>query len=173
MHDGNRLIFINIETSGNDPKDGHRIIEIAAIEYIGNQTSKYFHRYFNPEREINFDAQESHGLSLEFLQDKPSFVDVADDLQQLLTGAVVVVHNAPFDVGFLNYEFNLIGKPSISEMCLGIVDTMRIAKEKRPRQRNDLDALSRHYGINTSTSSFQGTLLEASILAQVYMSMIS
>jgi DNA polymerase-3 subunit epsilon len=167
-----RQIFLDTETTGLYPDQGHRIIEIAAVEMINRRpTKQHFHVYLNPEREIDAAAQEVHGISLDFLQDKPRFQDVAQALIDFVQGAELVIHNAPFDVGFLNAEFGRIGLTSIQSFCDKITDTLKMAKEARPGQRNNLDALCRHFGIDNSHRTLHGALLDAELLAEVYMAM--
>jgi DNA polymerase-3 subunit epsilon len=167
-----RQIFLDTETTGLYPAQGHRIIEIAAVESFNRQlTHKHFHFYLNPEREIDAGAQEVHGISLEFLQDKPKFIEIVDDFLSFIDGAELVIHNAPFDVGFLNSELGRIDKPLLESKVQNIIDTLKMAKELRPGQRNSLDALCRHYGIDNSKRTLHGALLDAQLLAEVYMSM--
>ncbi|HEY8355313.1 MAG TPA: DNA polymerase III subunit epsilon [Methylophilaceae bacterium] len=167
-----RQIFLDTETTGLYPQQGHRIIEIAAVEAVNRRLTKnHFHVYLNPDREIDQGAQEVHGITLEFLQDKPRFADIADDFLQFIAGADLVIHNAPFDVGFLNTELGMIGKPEVEKVCNTIIDTLQMAKDSRPGQRNNLDALCRHYGIDNSKRVLHGALLDAELLADVYMAM--
>jgi DNA polymerase-3 subunit epsilon len=167
-----RQIFLDTETTGLEPSLGHRIIEIAAVEVVNRRlTRNHFHVYLNPEREIDAGAQEVHGITLEFLQDKPRFADTVDELLQFVAGAELVIHNAPFDVGFLNQELGMLGRGSLQEHCAGIVDTLKMAKELRPGQRNNLDALCRYYGIDNSARTLHGALLDAELLADVYLAM--
>lgn len=173
MNSSQRLVFLQIETTGTSPEDGHRIIEISALEYIGKQPKSFFHHYLNPEREISPDVQEVHGLSLEFLQSMPLFADIADDLQTFLAGATVVAHNALFDVRFLDQELNRLGKPETAKMCLEIVDTLKIARKLRPSQNNSMDALCHDYGIDTLRGTSHNGLLDLQLLAQIYMAMIA
>jgi DNA polymerase-3 subunit epsilon len=134
-------------------------------------TKQHFHYYLNPDREIDQGAQEVHGISLEFLQDKPHFADIADELITFIADAELIMHNAPFDVGFLNREFGLIEQKPVESIAAKITDTLKIAKEMRPGQRNSLDALCRHYGIDNSKRTLHGALLDAELLADVYMAM--
>lgn len=167
-----RQIFLDTETTGLYPAQGHRIIEIAAIEMVSRRpTNNHFHVYLNPQREIDPAAQEVHGITLEFLQDKPLFDAVAQDLITFLTDAELIIHNAPFDIGFLNSELGRIGLQPIESMCGKITDTLRMAKDSRPGQRNNLDALCRHFGIDNSKRTLHGALLDAELLAEVYMAM--
>ena len=167
-----RQVFLDTETTGLSPAQGHRIIEIAAVEAINRRLTKnHFHVYLNPDREIDQGAQEVHGITLEFLQDKPRFSDVADDFLQFVAGAELIIHNAPFDVGFLNAELGKIDKPEIASVSDSIIDTLRMAKDMRPGQRNSLDALCRHFGVDNSRRTLHGALLDAELLADVYMAM--
>jgi DNA polymerase III subunit epsilon len=167
-----RQIFLDTETTGLYPDHGHRVIEIAAVEMINRRpTNNHFHVYLNPEREIDAAAQEVHGITLEFLQDKPLFPSVAQDLINFVKDAELIIHNAPFDVGFLNAELGRIGLKSITTFCDKITDTLKMAKDSRPGQRNNLDALCRHFGIDNSKRTLHGALLDAELLAEVYMAM--
>jgi DNA polymerase-3 subunit epsilon len=167
-----RQIFLDTETTGLYPAQGHRIIEIAAIEMINRRpTNNHYHVYLNPEREIDPAAQEVHGITLEFLQDKPLFESVAQDLIDFIKDAELIIHNAPFDVGFLNSELGKIGLQPIETFCETITDTLKMAKDARPGQRNNLDALCRSFGIDNSKRTLHGALLDAELLAEVYMAM--
>ena len=167
-----RQIFLDTETTGLNPAQGHRIIEIAAVEVVNRRlTRNHFHVYLNPDRDIDPGAQEVHGITLEFLQDKPHFADTVSDLLDFVAGAELIIHNAPFDVGFLNHELGMLGMAPIEAGCAGIIDTLKMAKEQRPGQRNNLDALCRFYGIDNSARTLHGALLDAELLAEVYMAM--
>jgi DNA polymerase-3 subunit epsilon len=167
-----RQIFLDTETTGLYPAQGHRIIEIAAVEVINRRiTSQHYHVYLNPDREIDAGAQEVHGITLEFLQDKPRFADVVGEFLDFVQDAELIIHNAPFDVGFLNAELGRIEKPGIESVASGIIDTLKMAKEMRPGQRNNLDALCRHFGIDNSKRTLHGALLDAELLADVYLAM--
>lgn len=167
-----RQIFLDTETTGLYPAQGHRIIEIAAIEMINRRpTDNHFHVYLNPQREIDPAAQEVHGITLEFLQDKPLFATIAADMMDFVRDAEVIIHNAPFDVGFLNSELGRIGLQPIETMCGKITDTLKMAKDSRPGQRNNLNALCSHFGIDNSKRMLHGALLDAELLAEVYMAM--
>ena len=167
-----RQIFLDTETTGLYPDQGHRVIEIAAVEMINRRpTNNHFHVYLNPEREIDAAAQEVHGITLEFLQDKPLFAAIAQELVAFVQDAELIIHNAPFDVGFLNAEFGRIGLKPIQTICDRIIDTLKMAKEARPGQRNNLDALCKHFGIDNSKRTLHGALLDAELLAEVYMAM--
>lgn len=167
-----RQIFLDTETTGLYHAQGHRVIEVAAVEVVNRRLTKHhFHYYLNPDREIDQGAQEVHGISLEFLQDKPRFAEIADELIAFIADAELIMHNAPFDVGFLNSELGLIGQKTVDQITAKITDTLKIAKEMRPGQRNNLDALCRHFGINNSKRTLHGALLDAELLADVYMAM--
>lgn len=167
-----RQIFLDTETTGLYHAQGHRIIEVAAVEVVNRRLTKHhFHYYLNPDREIDQGAQEVHGISLEFLQDKPRFADIANELVAFIADAELIMHNAPFDVGFLNNELGLIGQQSVADITAKITDTLKMAKEMRPGQRNNLDALCKHFGINNSKRTLHGALLDAELLAEVYMDM--
>lgn len=167
-----RQIFLDTETTGLYPAQGHRVIEVAAVEVINRRLTKnHFHYYLNPDREIDQGAQEVHGISLEFLQDKPRFADIAHDLIAFIADSELIMHNAPFDVGFLNSEFGLLGLKTVEDITAKVTDTLKMAKEMRPGQRNNLDALCRHFGIDNSKRTLHGALLDAELLADVYMAM--
>ena len=167
-----RQIFLDTETTGLYHTQGHRVIEVAAVEVVNRRLTKnHFHYYLNPDRDIDQGAQEVHGISLEFLQDKPRFADIANELIAFIADAELIMHNAPFDVGFLNCELGLIGQQTVEVITAKITDTLKIAKEMRPGQRNNLDALCKHFGIDNSRRTLHGALLDAELLADVYMAM--
>ena len=169
-----RQIVLDTETTGIDPKEGHRIIEIGCVEVINRRlTGNHFHVYINPKREIEQEAIEVHGITNEFLADKPVFADVAGEFIEFIRGGQLVIHNAPFDVGFLDHEFAMHG-PTASvktkEIC-GVLDTLVLARDMHPGQKNNLDALCKRYGIDNSHRELHGALLDAEILADVYLMM--
>ena len=167
-----RQIILDTETTGLKPQDGHRIIEIGCVEMIDRRlTGNNFHHYINPERDIEAGAQAVHGITAEFLADKPKFTDILPDLITYLDGAELVIHNAPFDVGFLDHEFKLakLGK-CVIDMCT-VVDSLNLARRKHAGQRNSLDALCQRYSIDNSNRTLHGALLDAEILAEVYLAM--
>ena len=167
-----RQIFLDTETTGLYPDQGHRVIEIAAVEMVNRRlTNNHFHVYVNPEREIDRAAQEVHGITLEFLQDKPLFAAIADALTRFVQDAELIIHNAPFDVGFLNRELGLIGLQPITQFSANIIDTLKMAKDMRPGQRNNLDALCKHFGVDNAKRTLHGALLDAELLAEVYLAM--
>lgn len=167
-----RQVILDTETTGLETSLGHRIIEIAAVEMVNRRlTDRHFHQYLNPDREIDPGAQQVHGISLEFLQDKPRFGDIVEDFLAYAAGGELVIHNAPFDVGFLNYELGLLGMPPIQHYCPLVTDTLKIAKELRPGQKNNLDALCRFYQIDNSKRTLHGALVDTELLAEVYLAM--
>ena len=167
-----RQVFLDTETTGLDPNQGHRIIEIAAVEFNNRQsTNKKYHSYINPEREIDAAAEEVHGLSLEFLQDKPLFKDIAKDFLNFIQGAELIIHNAPFDVGFINAELGRLDLAKLEDNEVHITDSLQFAKDLRPGQRNSLDALCRAYDIDNSERTLHGALLDAQLLGEVFIAM--
>ena len=168
-----RQVVLDTETTGLDVADGHRVIEIGAVEIINRSvTDHYYHQYLNPEREIDAGAQEVHGISLEFLSDKPKFKDVHHDFLEFIGDSELIIHNAPFDVGFLNHELNCIKHKlnNIEDVC-SVFDTLIYARKMHPGQRNSLDALCKRYEIDNSHRELHGALLDAQILADVYLAM--
>lgn len=167
-----RQIFLDTETTGLYPAQGHRIIEIAAVEMVNRRpTNNHYHVYINPDREIDAGAQEVHGITLEFLQDKPRFEAIVHEFMAFIGDAELIIHNAPFDVAFLNAELGRMGLQPLESFSGKITDTLKMAKEARPGQRNNLDALCRHFGIDNSKRTLHGALLDAELLAEVYMAM--
>ena len=168
-----RQIILDTETTGLEPKQGHRIIEVGGIELVDRRmTGNTFHHYINPEREIDEAAFEVHGISSESLQDKPVFADLSKELLDFIAGAELVIHNAPFDVAFLNNEFRLagFGKSVVDQHC-EVLDTLVMARHKHPGQKNSLDALCKRYQVDNSQRQLHGALLDAEILADVYLLM--
>lgn len=167
-----RQIVLDTETTGLDPAQGHRIIEIGALEIVNRQlTGRSFHVYLNPDREIDEGAIAVHGLTNEFLADKPRFPDVVDDLIAFVENGELLIHNAAFDMGFLNAELRLLGQPAMESKCAGVQDTWKMAKELHPGQKNNLDALCRRYEVDNSGRAYHGALLDAQLLAEVYLAM--
>jgi DNA polymerase-3 subunit epsilon len=167
-----RELVLDTETTGLDPKDNHRIIELACVELINYiPTGAYWHWYFNPERDVPKSATEIHGLTDAFLADKPSFGSVAAEIVQVLDGARLIIHNAPFDVGFLNHEFGRLGMPPIISMDR-VTDTLALARRRHPGSPNNLDALCRRYAIDNSKREKHGALLDSELLADVYLRLI-
>jgi DNA polymerase-3 subunit epsilon len=167
-----RQIFLDTETTGLEHRLGHRIIEIGGIEMLNRRpTRRQFHQYLNPERDIDDGALAVHGISLEFLQDKPRFADIADEFLELVRGAELIIHNAPFDVGFLNAELALLGRAPIETVCHSVTDSLKQAKYLHPGKRNSLDMLCERYGIDNSKRTLHGALLDAELLSEVYLAM--
>ncbi|MDR2614813.1 MAG: DNA polymerase III subunit epsilon [Candidatus Accumulibacter sp.] len=167
-----RQIFLDTETTGLEHRLGHRIIEIGGVEMLNRHlTRRHFHHYLNPERDIDAGALAVHGISLEFLQDKPRFAEIAEAFLEFVHDAELVIHNAPFDVGFLNAELARLDKAPIETVCPSVLDTLRLAKELHPGKKNNLDALCERYGIDNSKRTLHGALLDAEILAEVYVAM--
>jgi DNA polymerase III subunit epsilon len=167
-----RQIILDTETTGLDPALGHRIIEIAGVELASRRlTGNHFHRYVNPGRESEEGALQVHGLTAEFLRDKPKFAEIVDEFLDYLDGAELIIHNAPFDIAFLNHELDLLGRKSIITYCPGIVDTLRMAKDVHPGKKNSLDALCERYQVDNSARTLHGALLDAQLLAEVYLAM--
>jgi DNA polymerase-3 subunit epsilon len=166
------LIVLDTETTGLDAKAGHRVIELGCVRIRNRRhTSENFHSYLNPDRDIDVGAQEVHGLSSEFLEDKPRFADVVDSFIEFIAGSELVIHNAAFDVEFLNQELELLGDSRrVDELCR-VTDSLALAREMHPGQRNSLDALCRRYGVDNSGRQLHGALLDAAILADVYLAM--
>jgi DNA polymerase-3 subunit epsilon len=168
-----RQVVLDTETTGLSPEDGHRIIEIGCVELLNRRlTQGRFHVYLNPERSVDAGAEDVHGLSNAFLADKPRFKEIAQDFLAFVKGAELIIHNAAFDVGFINHELRrLENSPGPLENYCAIVDTLALARKKHPGQRNSLDALCKRYGIDNSRRDKHGALLDAEILADVYLSM--
>jgi len=168
-----RQIVLDTETTGLEPADGHRIIEIGCVELVDRHlTGNTYHQYIQPDRQIDAGAIEVHGITNEQLLDKPRFADVSGEFLDFIRGAELVIHNAPFDVGFINHELRLLGEPadSVGQLC-GVLDTLQLARRMHPGQRNSLDALCRRYDIDNSQRDLHGALLDAEILADVYLAM--
>ena len=167
-----RQIVLDTETTGLNPRNGDRVIEVGCVELHNRMlTGNNFHRYINPERDSEEGALAVHGLTTEFLRDKPKFAEIAAELRDYIQGAEVIIHNAPFDLGFLNHEFKLLGLPTFTEHCTGVIDTLVQAKEMHPGKRNSLDALCDRYGISNAHRKLHGALLDAELLADVYLAM--
>lgn len=168
-----RQIVLDTETTGLEWTQDHRIIEIGCVELVNRRfTGKHYHQYLNPEREIDAGAQEVHGITNEYLSDKPTFATVADEFLTYIQDAELIIHNAAFDVGFINYEFNRLnrGEDTIAKHCR-VIDTLGLARQLHPGQRNSLDALCKRYGVDNSQRTLHGALLDAEILADVYLLM--
>ncbi len=170
-----RQIVLDTETTGLDPQQGHRVIEIGCVEIQNRRlTGNHYHCYLNPEREVDEAAIEVHGLTTEFLSDKPRFSQIEKEFLDFVTGAELVIHNAPFDVGFLDHELRRSQPkhPGMASLC-EVLDTLVLAREKHPGQRNNLDALCKRYGVDNTQRDLHGALLDAEILADVYLVMTS
>ena len=169
-----RYVVLDTETTGMPVTDGHRIIEIGCVELIGRRlTGRHYHVYLQPDRVVDEGAIAVHGITNELLQGKPRFREVADEFFEFVRGAELIIHNAAFDVGFINNEFALLGqqdRSSVNDYCT-VLDTLRMARERHPGQRNSLDALCKRYGVDNSGRDLHGALLDAEILADVYLAM--
>ncbi len=168
----NRQVVLDTETTGLEPGSGHRIVEIGCVEVINRRKGKTMHRYLNPEREVDEGAFEVHGLSNEFLADKPLFSEVAQELIDFIRDSEVIIHNAPFDVAFIDAEFSRLGKEwgNMGNYCR-VLDTLVMAREMHPGQKNSLDALCARYEVDNSGRDLHGALLDAEILLDVYLAM--
>jgi len=166
-----RLIVLDTETTGIKPSEGHRIIEVGAVEILDREiTNTEFHKYVQPNRKVGKSVN-IHGITDKFLINKPQFSQISSDLLSFIEGTTLVIHNAPFDLGFLNNELKLIGiKETIESIC-NVIDTLELSKQQRPGTMHNLDALCRRFGIDTSARTRHGALLDAQILAQVYLAM--
>jgi len=170
-----RIVVLDTETTGLNPSDGHRVIEIGCVELVDRQiTTRRFQQYINPDREVDPGALAIHNISNEFLEDKPKFSEITDEFMEFITGAELVAHNAKFDVGFLNHELKRVGGKytKIEDYCT-ITDTLPMARELHPGQRNSLDALMKRYKVDHIKRELHGALLDAEILAHVYLAMTS
>lgn len=168
-----RQIILDTETTGLEPSQGHRIIEIGCVEVVDRKlTGNHYHQYIQPEREIDEQAIEVHGITAEFLADKPVFSDIVDEFMAFVDGGELVIHNAPFDVGFINHELRLHqGQYTVLADYCSVVDTLTMARQKHPGQKNNLDALCKRYMVDNSQRDLHGALLDAEILADVYLMM--
>lgn len=168
----NRLIVLDTETTGLEVMQGHRIIEIGCIELCNRRiTSNQFHHYLNPERTIDSGAIQVHGIDNGLLNDKPRFCDIADQFLAFINGAQLIIHNAPFDVGFLNYELEKAGRPERIEDLCAVTDTLLLARKLHPGARASLDALCKRYSVDNSNREMHGALLDARLLTEVYLAM--
>jgi len=168
-----RQVVLDTETTGLEPEQGHRIIEIGAVEVVNRRlTGRHYHQYLNPERGIDAGAMAVHGITDEFVADKPLFAQVAGAFLDFVRGAELIIHNAPFDLGFLNHELRLLDAdhPPVESLCT-VFDTLQFARERHPGQRNSLDALCLRYEVDNSQRELHGALLDAEILADVYLTM--
>ncbi|MDR2365977.1 MAG: DNA polymerase III subunit epsilon [Zoogloeaceae bacterium] len=167
-----RQIFLDTETTGLEPHLGHRIIEIACVEMKNRcLTGRHLHHYLNPDREISVGALEIHGISNEFLEDKPRFAQIAGEFMEFIAGAELIIHNAPFDIGFLDMELARLDLPATQKVCASVRDTLKMARELHPGKRNNLDALCERYQISNAHRTLHGALLDAELLADVYLAM--
>ena len=167
-----RQVVLDTETTGLEPKEGHRVIEIGAIEIVGRRvTERRFHHYVNPERESDEGALAVHGLSKHFLEDKPRFSEVVDDLLEFVKDAEVIIHNAAFDIEFLDMELGRIGRGRFADYCGRITDSLMLAREIAPGKRNSLDALCERHGVSNTHRTLHGALLDAGLLADVFLAM--
>ncbi len=167
-----RQVMLDTETTGLEWRQGERVIEIACVEMVSRKlTGRHFHCYLNSGRAIGAGAQAVHGLTDEFLADKPKFAAIAEELLEFVRDAELIIHNAPFDVGFLDNELALIGKESLKTGCESITDTLKMARELRPGKKNNLDALCSEFGVDNSNRQLHGALLDAELLAEVYLAM--
>jgi len=168
----NRIVVLDTETTGLNPRTGDRVIEVGCVEIFNRKlTGNNYHCYINPERESDEGALAVHGLTTEFLSDKPKFHEIAHELRDFIQGAQVIIHNAPFDLGFLNAEFTRMGLPPFVQYCDGVIDTLVQAKELHPGKRNSLDALCDRYDISNAHRKLHGALLDSELLADVYLAM--
>ncbi|MDH5409242.1 MAG: DNA polymerase III subunit epsilon [Gammaproteobacteria bacterium] len=168
-----RQVVLDTETTGLEPSQGHRIIEIGCVELIDRRiTDNRYHQYINPERDIDEGAEAVHGISSQFLSDKPRFEDIATDFLDYIRGAELIIHNARFDVGFINHELTLLkqGHGQVDDFC-SVLDTLAMARQLHPGQKNNLDALCKRYEVNNAHRELHGALLDAEILADVYLAM--
>jgi DNA polymerase-3 subunit epsilon len=166
-----RRVVLDTETTGLVPEEGHRIIEVACLELAGRRpTGRHFHRFLNPERAVDLAATQVHGLTAEDLLDKPRFADVADELLEFVEGCELLIHNAPFDVAFLNAELARIGRPRLDSLCR-VTCTLVLAREMHPGKKNSLNALCERYAVDHSQRTLHGALLDAQLLADVWIAM--
>jgi DNA polymerase-3 subunit epsilon len=168
-----RQVVLDTETTGLEPQAGHRIIEIGCVELVNRRaTSNHFHRYINPERAVEAGALQVHGIEDDFLEKQPRFAEVATEFVEFVRGAELIIHNADFDVEFINHELQrLVGMPPQIRDCCGVLDTLALARRMHPGQRNTLDALAKRYGVDNSKRELHGALLDAQILAEIYLAM--
>ena len=167
-----RQIVLDTETTGLEWRNGDRVIEIGCVELVNRKlTGRHYHVYLNPEREIDPGAIEVHGITNEFLADKPKFKDVAAEFEDFVRGGELIIHNATFDVGFLDNELSLLDRPRLGGICAGVIDTLKMAKELNPGKRATLDALCERFDIDNARRTLHGALLDAELLADVYLAM--
>jgi DNA polymerase-3 subunit epsilon len=167
-----RQIVLDTETTGLDPKQGHRIIEVAGVEFVNRRpTGRNIHFYLNPEREIDSGATDVHGFTWEMLRDKAKFADVVEEFLEFARGAQWIIHNAPFDVAFIDEELKRINLPSVASVAADVIDTLALAREHFPGKKNNLDALCERFGVSNAHRTLHGAMLDAQLLAEVYLAM--
>jgi DNA polymerase III subunit epsilon len=167
-----RQIVLDTETTGLDPRQGHRIIEIAGVEFVNRRpTGRNIHFYLNPEREIDSGATDVHGFTWDMLRDKAKFADVADEFLEFARGAQLIIHNAPFDVAFLDEELKRVDLPTMVAVAADVIDTLALAREQFPGKKNNLDALCERFGVSNAHRTLHGAMLDAQLLAEVYLAM--
>ena len=167
-----RQIVLDTETTGLDPKQGHRIIEVAGVEFVNRRpTGRHIHFYLNPEREIDSGATDVHGLTWEMLRDRVKFADVVNEFLEFAQGAQWIIHNAPFDIAFLDEELRRVNLPSVASIAADVIDTLALARENFPGKKNNLDALCERFGVANAHRTLHGAMLDAQLLAEVYLAM--
>jgi DNA polymerase-3 subunit epsilon len=167
-----RQIILDTETTGLDPKQGHRIIEVAGVEFVNRRpTGRHIHFYLNPEREIDSGATDVHGLTWDMLRDKVRFADVVDEFLEFARGAQWIIHNAPFDIAFIDEELKRVNLPSVADLAADVIDTLVLAREHFPGKKNSLDALCERFGVANAHRTLHGAMLDAQLLAEVYLAM--
>ena len=167
-----RQLILDTETTGLDPQQGHRIIEIGGVELVDRRpTGRHIHLYINPEREIDAGATDVHGYTWDMLREKPRFADIVDEFVDFARGAQWIIHNAPFDVGFLDEELSRAQRPSTAALASDVIDTLALAREQFPGKRNNLDALCERLGVANAHRTLHGALLDAQLLSEVYLAM--
>ncbi|NMG66890.1 DNA polymerase III subunit epsilon [Azoarcus indigens] len=167
-----RQIVLDTETTGLDWRNGDRVIEIGCVELLNRSlTGRHFHVYINPQRSIDAEAIAVHGITEEFLADKPTFSAIAEEFEEFVRDADLIIHNASFDVGFLNHELSLLKRPKLDVLCREVIDTLRMAKEQNPGKKASLDALCERYEIDNGHRTLHGALLDSELLAEVYLAM--
>ena len=167
-----RQIILDTETTGLDPKQGHRIIEVAGVEFVNRRpTGRHIHFYLDPEREIDSGATDVHGLTWDMLRDKARFADVVDEFLEFARGAQWIIHNAPFDIAFIDEELKRVNLPSVAAVAADVIDTLSLAREHFPGKKNSLDALCERFGVANAHRTLHGAMLDAQLLAEVYLAM--
>lgn len=167
-----RQIVLDTETTGLDPKQGHRIIEVAGVEFVNRRpTGRHIHFYLNPEREIDAGATDVHGFTWEMLRDKAKFADVVNEFLDFARGAQWIIHNAPFDIAFIDEELKRLSLPSVESLAADVIDTLALARDNFPGKKNNLDALCERFGVSNAHRTLHGAMLDAQLLAEVYLAM--